>query len=109
MPNPKSLEIVNGWLVERGAHLADYPAGAAYGSLPYSDAEPLVNLAELPGWPETRSSTIGEVEAAAEALHYVIRGGKDFAEPWAEVTETQRAGYRRDALAVLEAARRLGA
>lgn len=51
-PNPDNLEIVNGWLVERGAHELEYPAGAAYGFLPYSDAEPLLNLAELPGWPK---------------------------------------------------------
>lgn len=46
-----NLEIVNSWLVERGAHDPEYPAGAAYGAMPYSDAEPLVNLSEVSGWP----------------------------------------------------------
>jgi hypothetical protein len=50
-PKPENLEIVNGWLVERGAHEPEYPAGFAYGFLPYSDAEPLVRLDTLPGWP----------------------------------------------------------
>ena len=50
-PSVENLEIVNGWLVERGVNPRDYPAGAAYGAQPYSDAEPLVHLSKIPGWP----------------------------------------------------------
>lgn len=45
-----NLEIVNGWLVERGAYPAEYPAGPEWGPQPYSDAEPLVRLETVPGY-----------------------------------------------------------
>lgn len=47
----ENLEIVNGTLCERGVHEPEYPAGAAYGALPYSDAEPILDLSKIPGWP----------------------------------------------------------
>jgi hypothetical protein len=67
-PKIENLGIVNGWLVERGAHPLDYPAGAAYGSMPYSDAEPLINLSEITGWPLRVEVTDEMVEKAARAL-----------------------------------------
>ncbi len=56
-PKIENLEIIGGWLVERGVHPGEYPAGAAYGMLPDSDAEPLMDLSKIPGWPEAREVT----------------------------------------------------
>lgn len=44
------LEVAGDWLVVRGAHEPEYPAGAPYGAMPYSDAEPVLNLSAIPGW-----------------------------------------------------------
>ena len=46
----KELEIVNDHLIARGVYPEEYPAGEAYGALPYSDAEHLVNLREVSGY-----------------------------------------------------------
>ena len=77
MQVPESdLEIVNGWLVLRGAHELEYPAGAAYGAMPYSDSEPMFHLSELPGWDrddlaaenERLRAVVAEVEKLARLL-----------------------------------------
>ncbi len=51
----ENLEIVNGTLCERGVHELEYPAGAAYGPMSYSDAEPILDLSKIPGWPGEQS------------------------------------------------------
>lgn len=61
-PDPANLEIVNGWLVERGAHPSDYPGGAEWGPMAYSDAEPLVRLSDLSGWPAPQPATDTDTE-----------------------------------------------
>lgn len=67
------LEIVNGWLVQRGVHEPEYPAGVAYGPMPYSDAEFLVDLSTLSGWPditraEKAEATIERVRELADRV-----------------------------------------
>lgn len=65
-----NLEIVNGWLVERGAYPAEYPAGPEWGPQPYSDSEPLVRLETVPGY----SALVAEIAAAAlrdVATHFI--------------------------------------
>lgn len=52
--DPDNLEIVNGYLVERGALPLDYPAGPAHGARAYSDAEVILRLSDIPGWQESR-------------------------------------------------------
>lgn len=54
-----NLEIVDGWLVERGAYPAEYPAGPEWGPQPYSDSEPLVRLETVPGY----SALVAEIAA----------------------------------------------
>ncbi len=68
LPPTDRLEIVNGWLVERGAHPQEYPAGPAYGPQPYSDAEPILHLSELPGWPDATSHRRRTLMEAANDL-----------------------------------------
>jgi hypothetical protein len=64
------LEIINGWLVQRGVHEPEYPAGVAYGPMPYSDAEPLVDLSTLSGWPDiTRAE---KAEATIERVRALV-------------------------------------
>ena len=46
----KELGIVNDHLIARGVYPEEYPAGEAYGALPYSDAEHLVDLREVSGY-----------------------------------------------------------
>lgn len=46
---PEDMEIISGWLVQRNVHEPEYPV-EGYGSLPYSDADPLLNLSQIPGW-----------------------------------------------------------
>ena len=65
-----AYEIVNGWLVERGAYPVDYPAGPEWGPMPYSDAEPIVQLDTVPGW----STLVAEIKAEAlrdVATHFI--------------------------------------
>lgn len=67
-PDNDSLEIVNGWLVERGAHEPNFIPN--YGYEPYTDAEPIVDLSKVAGWddPDTLRATI---DRQAEALREV--------------------------------------
>lgn len=76
----ENLEIVNGWLVERGAHPLDYPAGAAYGAMPHSDAEPLVNLSALPGWPV-------QVEVTEQAVVTLAKHMANVASDWTDICD----------------------
>lgn len=92
VPPLEDLEIVNGYLVARGVHPGEYPAGAAYGMLPYSDAEPLMNLAEVSGWSElqnrvacdwadyfeNRAQTVGAEPLTVEKMIEMLRGPKPF-------------------------------
>ncbi len=64
---PGNLEIVNGWLVERGAYELDYPAGAAYGAMPYSDAEPLIQLSIVPSYPDEEKWGVALADATTRA------------------------------------------
>lgn len=47
---PDNLEIVGDLLILRGVHPPDYPSDMAYGALPYSDAEVVMDLTEVRGW-----------------------------------------------------------
>lgn len=75
------LQIVNGYLVLRGAVEPEYPAGIEYGPMPYGDAEAVLHLSELPGWPVTASvpmlDWMGEVDAATEAMFDWLKASID--------------------------------
>ncbi|XBH22910.1 hypothetical protein V5R04_06765 [Jonesiaceae bacterium BS-20] len=61
-PNANTeLEIVNGYLVSRGVHAPEYPGGPERGMLPYSDAEPLLNLSKISGWPQGELAAIDTI------------------------------------------------
>ena len=72
-----SLEIVNGWLVERGAHEPNFIPN--YGYEPYTDAEPIVDLSKVAGWddPDTLRATI---DRQAETLRRVRERANDYAD-----------------------------
>lgn len=102
------LEVVNDWLVLRGAHEAEYPAGPEYGPYPYSDADPIVELSKVAGYPPV--PTIAEmdamVEAAAEAA-FLSTGpsiANGMTDDWANADEFQRERWRTRARAALTAA-----
>lgn len=68
------LEIINGLLVQRGVHEPEYPAGVEYGPMPCSDAEPLVQLSTLSGWPDI---------TRAEKAEATIERARELADSWA--------------------------
>ena len=51
----RELEAERAAVMERGVYETEYPAGAAYGPMPYSDAAPILDLSKIPGWPGEQS------------------------------------------------------
>ena len=82
----ENLEIINGWLVQRGAHEPEYPAGPEYGAAPYGDADLLINLATLPGWPDDSERELygSLADAAREYVECVGRDDKYDPEEWSQ-------------------------
>lgn len=91
-PVHENLQIVNNYLVERGVHPGDYPAGPEYGMMPYSDSEPLTYLPGVSGWSELQNrvacdwadyfenhtQTVGAEPLTVEKMIEMLRGPKPF-------------------------------
>lgn len=59
-PTPE-YQVMNDYLVIRGAHEPEYPGGPEWGMLPGSDAEPLCNLAEVDGYLDEYNPAVAEL------------------------------------------------
>lgn len=67
LPDESEMEVVGEWLVVRNVQEPEYPAGPEYGPYPYSDAAPLVHLAQVAGFPpeppEPTDAEVGHAHA----------------------------------------------